>query len=361
MTDKKKRDLETFADQRATARYTENQEIARDNRALRAANKEKDDQIADLRKKLALFESLESQRLDPPTWLVPTTPASGAPAIPTMLLTDIHWDETVFPEQIDGINKYNRAIAAQRLQRAFEGAIVTCRDRFKGYKYEGFMLAGGGDWLSGLIHEELRETNEGPIMESVLTVVEPVEAGIHLLHKEFGRVHFEGVVGNHGRRTVKPVFKNRAQDNFDWLVYKIIQRDFRGVKGVTINVSDAMDAQYPLYSTRYLLTHGDQFRGGSGISAALAPLMLGSHRKTRRQAAAGKPYDIMVMGHIHQKYDLAAKGIIVGPTSKGYDEHAYGNNYEPEPAQVALWLTTPQGVTTGVQSIVVQDRQAEGW
>lgn len=353
--------LDAFAEERAQVRFSEHEALTREVRAAKAAAREAEEQVRELKKKLVLFEAMDTIRPEPPTWLVPKTHAGANPAIPTLLVTDVHWDEVVRPEQIDGINAYNRRIAAARLQRGFEGAIVTCRDRFKGYAYEGFLLAFGGDELSGLIHEELRETNEGAIMESVLSLVEPLEAGIRLLAKEFGRVAIEGVVGNHGRNTKKPRFKNRAQDNFDWLVYKIIERDFRGVKNVTVRVSDAMDAQYTLFSTRYLLTHGDQFRGGSGISAALAPLMLGTHRKTRRQAAAGRPYDLMVMGHFHQKLALESKGLIVGGTPKGFDEHSYGNNYEPEPPQMAMWLTTPAGVTTGVQSILVMDRADETW
>lgn len=353
--------LDAFADERAQVKFSEHEDLTRQLRAAKASAREQAEQVRDLTTKLGLFERMDTIRPDPPTWLVPKTPAGAHPAIPTLLVTDVHWDEVVRPEQIDGINAYNRRIAEARLQRGFEGAITTCRDRFKGYSYEGFVVALGGDVLSGLIHEELRETNEAAIMESVLGVLDPLEAGLRLLAKEFGHVDVEAVVGNHGRRTQKPVFKNRAQDNFDWLVYKIIERDFRGSKNIAVRVSDAMDAQYALYSTRYLLTHGDQFKGGSGISAALAPLMLGSHRKTKRQAAAGKPYDIMVMGHLHQKLSLEDKGLIVGPCPKGFDEYAYGNNFDPSPPAFALWLTTPTGVTTGVQSILVQDRAAENW
>lgn len=353
--------LDAFADERAQARHTENQELARSARALRAANAEMAARVSDLTKKLALFERLDRERLDPPTWLTPRTSTTRHPAIASMMLSDTHWDEVVRPEQIDHVNAYNRKIAEQRLQRAFEGAVTMARDRLKGFSYEGFCLLMGGDMLSGLIHEELRETNEAPIMESVLTLVEPLEAGIHLLRKEFGRVDVEAVVGNHGRRTMKPVAKNRAQDNFDWLVYKIIERDFRKVPGVTVRVSDAADAQFSVYSTRYLLTHGDQFKGGSGISAALSPLMLGAARKTRRQITAGRPYDVMCAGHWHQHMSLPSKGLLMGGTLKGQDEYGYVSNFEIEPPSQAFWLTTPEHGVVFPDRIYVQDRKAEGW
>lgn len=353
--------LERYAEDQTRARFTENQEIARMARALRSAVDQKDKEISELQKKLGLYERLDKARLDPPEWLAPKKPAKSHTGIPCLLLTDVHWDETVDPRQVDGVNCYNRTIAEQRLKRLFEGTINVTRDYMAGLRYEGFQLFLGGDIVSGIIHEELRETNEATIMDSVVSVLEPLEAGINLLAQTFGKVHMTAVVGNHGRNSRKPRAKNRAQDNFDWLIYKLIERDFRGRSEVTTQVADGADAHVQVYSTRYLLTHGDQFRGGTGISAALAPLLLGAHRKTRRQSAAGKPYDLMVMGHFHQSIFFPSKGLIVGGSVIGYNEYAALENLEPEPPQNTLWITTPERGVTLSSPVYVSDRAAEGW
>jgi hypothetical protein len=213
----------------------------------------------------------------------------------------------------------------------------------------------------GIIHEELTETNEGTIFESVVTSVEPIIAGIRLLAARFGRVDINCVVGNHGRRTRKPRAKNRVQDNFDWLIYKLIEREFRGSTAVTVHVAEAPDAHFSVYATRYLLTHGDQFRGGSGISGAMSPLLLGTARKTRRQVVAGRPHDVMVMGHWHQSIWMPNKGLIVGGSVVGYGEFSYLINAEPEPPQCALWLNTPERGITVSAPVFVGDRKSEGW
>lgn len=353
--------LDAFADDHAQAVYSENAEIARANRTLRATLTDRDKTLGDVQKRLGLYERLDAARLDPPTWLTPKTPSKRHVGIPSLLLTDIHWDEVVKPEQVGGINAYNRTIAEQRVRRAFERGVVLARDYLTGVAYEGFQLFLGGDLLSGIIHEELKETNEAQIMESVLSMLEPLEAGINLLAAQFGRLHIAAVVGNHGRNSKKPKAKNRAQDSFDWLVYKLIERDFRGRTDVTVQVADAADTMVAVYQTKYLLTHGDQFAGGSGISGLLAPLMLGAHRKTRRQAVAGQPYDVMVMGHFHQSIMFPAKGLIVGGSVVGYNEYAYLKNLEPEPPQCAFWVTTPEHGVTFPASVYVQERKAEGW
>ena len=309
-----------------------------------------------------VIEGLEAKAPEPPEWIAPPrTRSADKHSMLCLLLTDTHFDEVVNPEEVDGLNAYNREIAELRLRRCIDRTVLLARQYISGTKYDGVCLFLGGDIFSGNIHEELRRTNADTLFGSLLHWLGPMGAAIGVLADEFGKVHVTAVPGNHGRQTVKPIAKQRAADNLDWLLYHLLARDFRTNKRVTWNVSRAADAHVQVYNTRYLLTHGDQFRGGSGISAALSPLLLGTHRKTRRQSAAGRPYDVMVMGHWHQSIFLPSKGLLVGPCLKGYDEFAYVSNFEPEPAQQALWITTPEHGITFSAPVFVQDRRAEGW
>lgn len=353
--------LEAFADQQAEAQYRENQKIARTARVLSADNARLRTELKDVQHRLGLYEEMEGADLEPPQWLTPEKVSKKHEAIPVMMLTDVHWDEVIKPEQVDFVNAYDRGIAQKRLRRAFERSIQVTRDYVSGVTYTGFQLLLGGDLFSGLIHEELRESNRATIIEGVLSLTPELLAGINLLSEHFGRVHIESVVGNHGRRTQRPRAKDRAQDNFDWLVYKLLQRELGGRKDVTMRVADATDAEFRVHGVRYLLTHGDQFRGGTGISAALAPLLLGAHRKTRRQAAAGRPYDVMIMGHWHTSLWLPSWGVIVGGSVVGYSEFAYQANLPPEQPQCDLWLNTPERGITMHAPVFLLDREAEGW
>lgn len=352
--------LAAFGADQDAARFDENAKIARSARAARSIAADLEREVKDLRKRLELFEALDGEKMAPPAWVAPSQPESHH-AIPCLMLTDIHWDEVVTPAEVEGYNAYNRAIAEMRVKKAFTGAIKIARNYFAGVKYDGFQLFLGGDLMSGIIHEELLETNQGTLCESILTVVEPLEAGINLLAKEFGKVNITSVVGNHGRRTRKPRAKFRAKDNFDWLVYKLIEKYMRGRKDVTIQVSESADAPVNVYGTKYRLTHGDQFKGGSGIAAELSPLLIGSHRKSKRQSAIGKPYDVLVMGHWHQTLWLPSKGLIMGGSVVGYSEYSYMSNFSPEPPQCSLWVTTPERGITLCSPVFVQDRKAEGW
>lgn len=315
-----------------------------------------------LRAQLSLIESVEAHKAPkPPRWLTPKSPAKGHRATLCLLLTDTHFDEEIDPAQIDGLNAYNREIAELRLERWALGSVKLARHFLAGVKYEGVCLMLGGDIFSGNIHEELARTNADTLFGSLLHWLDPMRAAIELLAREFGKVHVVGVPGNHGRMSRKPIAKQRAADNLDWLLYRLLAREMAQDSRVTWDVPPAADAHVQVYGVRYLLTHGDQFRGGSGISGALAPLLLGAHRKTRRQAVAGKPYDYMVIGHWHSQMMLPSKGLLAGGSLKGYDEYAYVSNFEPELPQQPLWITTPERGITFSSPVLVQDRRSEGW
>ena len=315
----------------------------------------------ELQRRLAVTGRIGARDITVPRWMATKAQRSTFHATPTLLLTDTHFDEVVLPEQIDWLNAYNRKIAKQRFHRCIETTIMLAREFLTGLTYDGFLLMVGGDIFSGIIHQELRETNEVPILKSVAYWEDELAAGLDRLATEFSKLHVACTYGNHARQSIKPIAKNRAWDTFEWLMYTHLAKHFAGSKAITFQIPDGPDCLVQSYGTRYLLTHGDQFRGGSGISGSMTPLMLGSYRKTRRAMSAGKPYDIMVLGHRHEYVWLPSYGIITGASLVGYNEYAYQHNFGFEEANQAFWVATPEHGVTFPMQVYVQDRKAEGW
>lgn len=280
----------------------------------------------------------------PPKWLVSKKSVS-VHGTPTLFLSDLHWGERVFPSQVNGTNEYSLEIARQRLRRVFESTVRLLRDYLVGGEYDGFVLPLGGDMVSGNIHEELRETNDAQVLTCVADLLENLVAGIDLLANEFGRVFVPCVVGNHGRLDKKPRAKGAVRDNFEWILYHYLAKHFANDDRVTVVVSESLDYMYRVHNTTYLLTHGDQFRGGSGISGPMTPWALGDHRKRKRQDAINKPYDVMIFGHWHQLF-WGNGGFLCNGSLKGYDEYAFRNNFPFQAPMQALWVTHPdKGIT----------------
>ena len=286
----------------------------------------------------ALYAVLQSHPADPPQWLT-AKPKKGKrnTVTATAFLSDCHFDEVVNPVEINGVNEYSRAIAEKRLQKFFSKAVELCTE-YLAFEVEGLVLPMGGDMVSGNIHDELRESNESLILETCLHWADQLQAGVEMLAKAFPTVHIPCVVGNHGRMSKKPRAKGRVQDNFDWLIYKLLE--MRAPKGVTYQVGLDADVRWPVYSHRYQMTHGDQFRGGEGWGGLASPILRGDQRKRVREAAVRTPYDTLIMGHWHQLKDFGR--VIVNGSLKGYDEYAALGNFEIEPPQQAFWLTAPE-------------------
>ena len=281
--------------------------------------------------------------ITPPKW-VAKTGKGHTTGVPTLFLSDIHYDEVVLANQISHVNAFTRTIANRRLKALFTKTLDLLVHHMANPKYDYFVLNLGGDCLSGLIHEELRETNECPIAQSIMALTDQLVSGINMLLEQFPRIIVNCVVGNHGRFDKKPRMKNRAYENYEWLLYNFVAKHFHQDKDIVFNIADGADCPYTIHSTRFLLTHGDQFKGGSGIAGALSPLMLGDARKRKRAIAIDQPFDYLLMGHWHTLW--MAKGIIVNGSVKGYDEYAFQNNFDFEIPQQWMFITHPQwGIT----------------
>ena len=156
-------------------------------------------EIQDLQGHLDLVSGLHDHVPDPPEWLAPE-PKGKYHGTPVFVLSDTHFDEVVKPEELDYLNAYNRDIAEQRLKRGFEGAINLPRHWLgSNLTYDGIVLACAGDLITGEIHDELVESNEGKPPETIEYFLDPMIAGIKMLREEYGKVHVVEVDGNHDR------------------------------------------------------------------------------------------------------------------------------------------------------------------
>lgn len=301
---------------------------------------------------------LSAQKPQQPAWTIKAKSGASKSSVPTLFLSDLHWGEVVDPKQIGGVNEYNLAIAHERMRRCVEKTISLLTHNLLPAKYPGIVLALGGDMISGDIHDELSATNEREMMPVVVDLWGALAWAIETLANEFGNVFVPCVTGNHGRTTHKIRAKGRNFTSLDWLLYQFLAKRFEGDKRVQFLIPDGPDAYYRVFDHRYLLTHGDQFRGGDGMIGALGPIIRGDHKKRSRNAQIDMEYDTMLLGHWHQLIQL--RRLIVNGSLKGYDEYANQNNFGFEPPQQALWLTHPDhGITFSLPVHCDKPRQAD--
>lgn len=264
---------------------------------------------------------------------------AGSPGIPTLFISDVHYAEKVDAKQIGGLNSYGVSIADKRIQTLFSNTQKLVSDYVK-IDNNALVVALGGDMLSGNIHDELRETNDLPIIEAARQLAYQLSQGIHEMAGAFQSIHVPCVVGNHGRMSHKPAAKGAVDNNFDHLVYLFMAEILKQDRNVMLHISDSLDLDFQIFNTRYKLTHGDQFKCAGGVGGIWPPLMKGNANKQKRAAALGQSYDYLMMAHFHQLGFV--ESLIVNGSVKGYDEYAFRMNLPFERPQQGLWLTHPQ-------------------
>jgi predicted phosphodiesterase len=314
-------------------------------RDLRAAQSQADltDRI------MAELRELMARDVTPPAWLTKATPKDVHASVPMTIWSDWHYQEVVRPEEVGGLNEFNSEIAAARIRRLVDTTIDLARNHMggAGSKYAGIVVCLGGDMITGDIHEELVMTSDRTTQQAINELTDLIASALERVANEFGRVFVPCVVGNHGRSTRKPRMKGRVYTSHEYVIYKNLERYFRKDDRIKFLIPGESDAHFKVFGWRFLLTHGDSLgvKGGDGIIGAIGPIMRGSLKVGRSEAAVGRDADWIIMGHWHQM--LWLPGVIVNGALKGYDEYARLAIRAPysRPSQ-GLWFLHPSwGIT----------------
>lgn len=307
-----------------------------------------------------ILTAIDSVSVEPSRWAQPPRTSKSSRAVCNLMLSDLHLDEVVKPEQMRYRNAYDRQIAELRLKNTVERTIRLARDYTSGITFEGIQVWWNGDTLSGDIHDELKRTNAGQsVIDSIDYWVDHIADALSMLADHFGHAHVVVSYGNHGRTTFKPEAKDAVRSSTDWLIARIVKRALASDERITWNIPEAVDVRETIYSTAYLMTHGDDFKGGDQIAGAIRPVMMADYRMLVVEVTDGVPYDILLVGHFHQ-YQAVSRAILNGSLI-GYNEYAARKKFRPEPPKQAWWVETPENGPMFHTPILPRDVAAEGW
>jgi hypothetical protein len=277
------------------------------------------------------------------------------PGVPMMNWSDWHWGEVVNPKEVNGINTYNSDIAEERVQRLVARFLGLVRHHMP-TGVPGAVIVLGGDMITGEIHQELADTNDEYILQSIRRLKGVLAEALSRVADVVGKLYVVCIVGNHGRMTLKPRLKGRVFTNYEWNIYTDLEDRLKHDKRIKFYIPDGTDALFSVYGHRFLATHGDTLgvKGGDGMIGAIGPIMRGAMKVGKAEAQIGRDFDTLVIGHWHQY--LSMRGIIVNNCLKGYDEFAKLVLRAPAtPASQALWFVHKKwGINTQME-IYVQD------
>jgi hypothetical protein len=298
-----------------------------------------------LRRAQEIWQEVSNARFTPRPVPVEVHTAAS-PGYPMTIWSDWHWGEVVNLEETAGKNEFNHDIAVARVDNLVNNTINLLAN-YGGMNpsYPGMTICLGGDMISGLIHDELVETNWAPVGGQLFQVHEVLSGALLRMADVFGSIHVPCVVGNHGRNAKRPRAKVRIRENSEYWLYKALEKHFVNDSRFRFEVAEQTDIAIPVYNHQFLLTHGDALgtNGGDGIIGAIGPIKRGTVKIGNSQDRADK-FDTMIVGHWHTaqpRGDLFP--CIVNGSLKGYDEYARAFlRASPSRPSQQLWLVSPK-------------------
>ena len=281
----------------------------------------------------------------PPVWLMKKH-EPHSPGIPMTIWSDWHFGEQVFKSQVGGANEFNLKIAQARVKLLVDSTLDLCLNHMVKPDYPGIVVCLGGDMITGTIHEELAATNDGTVTDALEAVTDSLIAALAAMADGFGKVFVPCVVGNHGRNSIRPMFKNRPKLSYEWTLYHALERHFKNDDRLQFKIPNATDYNFAVQGHRFTLTHGDTLgvKGGDGIIGVIGPIARGTVKMAGSEAQIGRDFDTLLGGHYHTYIPRSdAIAAIFNGSLIGYNEYARLQlrvKYS-RPSQ-ALWFVHPK-------------------
>ena len=145
------------------------------------------------------------------------------------ILSDIHIEERVDIEVVNGLNEYNPDIAKYRVEKYFINLLKLINKERQDIKIDKLVLGLLGDNITGYIHEDLKETNFLSPTEATRNIKSILLSGIKYLvdNGNFKEIIIPCIKGNHGRTTKDKRFNSASQNSYEWMMYMDMADSFK--------------------------------------------------------------------------------------------------------------------------------------
>lgn len=253
-------------------------------------------------------------------------------AAAVICLSDLHLEEDVNPITVNHLNEYNPKIAETRFKKVFHNALKLIRQQEKDIKITKIILWLGGDIISGFIHPELMESNHLSPNKAILFADELITWGIDFLSNN---TKCEIIVptshGNHGRSTEFMRIQTAADNSWEYLLYKNLERRYAKDKRIRFQVSEGYLNYLDVFNFKVRFHHGDSVRYAGGVGGIYVPINKAINEWNKSIVA-----NLDIFGHFHQL--TFAGNFVCNGSLIGYNAYALSIKASPEPPQQAFFL-----------------------
>jgi len=297
-----------------------------------------DEVIGELANSVKAIPSIKPTRIK-----VPKGKTSGVHAI-IAHLSDLHNGEVVDYEAMGGLGMYNMDIFRWRMGYWLDRMLRLIELERWDKEIPYLHIFGDGDFISGLIHDELLKTNQVNVMDQTAHTAYIVAWCIAQLSSHFEEVYFSGTPGNHGRNQQRVEYKDPGY-NWDWACYQLIAMYLKDYDNVHFDLPKRLWQVTDVLDTKWLHFHGHTIKGWAGIP------YYGINRalKEMREALAlgDQVFSSVAMAHFHtfDYKQIPTGALVMNGCVKGGDEYAMGAIHTTsDPTQMFTLVHNERGV-----------------
>lgn len=261
-----------------------------------------------------------------------------------LVLSDVHADQVVTPEEVDGLECFDFPVAVRRAEVLVTDMLDFALRSLSNFNFKKLVILGLGDYTSGVIHGHANRSYFGDAFTNDLAIAQLFAYMFTELAAHFDQVDVVNIIGNHGRLTEKYEYtKESVRANHDTLIMKIAEIHCKNFDNLNFVFPLGLSRIHPINGWNFYLHHGHGQKGGTETwnrakrkSQTIVPLHKGD-------------VHYLVTGHFHTEGAVRVSGgatLIGNGAFLATDPFAYQAIEEAgEPCQIIFGVHKDRGVT----------------
>lgn len=306
--------------------------LERENNLLRDRNKKLLDEVEIYKEETNIKKNLERSFVPK---VIKSTPSiiKGRESAIVLQWSDWHIEERVDLRSVNGLNEFNLSIADKRINQLLNDTSRII-DTIKGpYKSKKIVIHLGGDFITGNIHDELKESNHLLPTEAIIEAQNKIAGAIDFLLDKTGLpIEIVTSTGNHGRMTQKQRISTELGNSLEHYMYYVLGESYKNNKFVKFHQQLGYHTIVDIYGTLTRFHHGHfiRYMGGVGGPTISINKAISQWNKAIRNVA------LDVFGHFHQS--LLGKSFIINGSLIGWNSYAINIKADFEPPSQNLFV-----------------------
>lgn len=248
-----------------------------------------------------------------------------------VLLSDIHAEERVDPETVNGLNDYSLDVCDRRMSELMERFAVLLEHERQLARIDRVVIWLGGDFISGHIHDDTAELAQLAPLTATRWIGGRLRGFIDAVSENAKEVVVATNSGNHGRSTEKLRIGTELEHSFEQNLY-LTMAAAESRKNVRWQVGTGYLNYLDLDGFLVRFHHGHAIKYGGGVGGITVPT-----NKAIAAWDAVKRADLTCFGHWHQFQWLRAGRYVANGSVIGHSAYATRIKaaYEP-PCQACI-------------------------